>query len=118
MAVDASILAIPDIGSQVITRTLCSLSLIFSVHCILAGVAARHFGEKMKSLEFAVRVIYQYFLSCLFHPACSLRISTTIVPELQSFIVLPLSYGLPGNQLVARRTDDVNHKPTAWLYLL
>ncbi|KAG1771578.1 hypothetical protein EV702DRAFT_1201893 [Suillus placidus] len=53
MAVDASILAIPDIGSQVITRTLCSLSLIFSVHCILAGVAARHFGEMMTSLEFA-----------------------------------------------------------------
>ncbi|KAG1744733.1 WD40-repeat-containing domain protein [Suillus lakei] len=53
MAVDASILAIPDFGSQVITRTLCSLSLIFSVHCILAGVAARHFGEMMKSLEFA-----------------------------------------------------------------
>ncbi|KAG1762049.1 hypothetical protein EV702DRAFT_1052685 [Suillus placidus] len=39
MAVDASILAIPDIGSQVITRTLC--------------VAARHFGEMMTSLEFA-----------------------------------------------------------------
>jgi hypothetical protein len=58
LAVDASILAIPDIGSQVITRTLCSLSLIFGVHCILAGVTARHFGEKMKSLEFAVCVIY------------------------------------------------------------
>ncbi|KAG2738047.1 hypothetical protein P692DRAFT_20851728 [Suillus brevipes Sb2] len=57
MAVDAGILAIPDFGSQVITRTLCSLSLIFSVHCILAGVTARHFGEMMKSLEFAVCVI-------------------------------------------------------------
>ncbi|KAG1725827.1 hypothetical protein EDB19DRAFT_1914883 [Suillus lakei] len=53
MAVDAGILAIPDFGSQVITRTLCSLSLIFSVHRILAGVTARHFGEMMKSLEFA-----------------------------------------------------------------
>lgn len=55
MAVDASILAIPDIGSQTITRALCSLSLILSVHCIFAGVVAQHFGQKMKSLEFAVR---------------------------------------------------------------
>ncbi|KAG2102823.1 uncharacterized protein F5147DRAFT_776178 [Suillus discolor] len=53
MAVDASILAIPDIGSQAIARTLCSLSLIFSVHCIFAGIVARHFSEKMKSLDFA-----------------------------------------------------------------
>jgi hypothetical protein len=55
MAVDASILAIPNIGSQVTTRTLCSLSLILSVHCIFAGVVAQHFGQKMKSLQFAVR---------------------------------------------------------------
>jgi hypothetical protein len=65
MAVDASILAIPDIGSQAITRTLCSLSLVFSVHCIFAGVTARHFGEKMKSLDFAVCVIHHDCLSML-----------------------------------------------------
>ncbi|KIK34292.1 hypothetical protein CY34DRAFT_98287 [Suillus luteus UH-Slu-Lm8-n1] len=55
MAVDASILAIPNVGSQTTTRTLCSLSLILSVHCIFAGVVAQHFGQRMKSLEFAVR---------------------------------------------------------------
>jgi hypothetical protein len=65
MAVDASILAIPDVGSQVITRTLCSLSLIFSVYCILAGIAARHFSEMMKSLEFAVCEIYRDCFSML-----------------------------------------------------
>jgi len=54
MAVDASILAIPDVGSQIITRALCSLSLILSVHCIFMGVVAQHFGQKMKSLDFAV----------------------------------------------------------------
>ncbi|KAG1725139.1 hypothetical protein EDD22DRAFT_853724 [Suillus occidentalis] len=54
MAVDASILAIPNVGSQTITRALCSLSLILSVHCIFAGVVAQHFGQKMTSLEFAL----------------------------------------------------------------
>jgi hypothetical protein len=38
--------------------------------------------------------------------------------ELRSFTALPVYYGQPGNQLVIRRTDDVNRKPTAWLYLL
>ncbi|KAG2742718.1 hypothetical protein P692DRAFT_20747841 [Suillus brevipes Sb2] len=57
MAVDASILAIPNVGTQTITRALCSLSLILSVHCIFAGVVAQHFGQKMTSLEFAVRLI-------------------------------------------------------------
>jgi hypothetical protein len=40
LVMDVSILTIPDIGSQVITRTLCFLLLIFGVHCILAGVTA------------------------------------------------------------------------------
>ncbi|KAG1844367.1 hypothetical protein F4604DRAFT_1979241 [Suillus subluteus] len=60
MAVDASILAIPDIGSQTITRALCSLSLILSVHCIFAGVVAQHFGQKMKSLEFASYYLHDH----------------------------------------------------------
>ncbi|KAG1777126.1 hypothetical protein EV702DRAFT_1045523 [Suillus placidus] len=57
MAVDAHILAIPNIGSQTSTITLCSLSFIFSVHCIFAAVITQHFGQKMKSLEFAVYYI-------------------------------------------------------------
>ncbi|KAG1784510.1 uncharacterized protein HD556DRAFT_1445409 [Suillus plorans] len=61
MAVDASILAIPNIGSQVTTRTLCSLSLILSVHCIFAGVVAQHFGQKMKSLQFASHNLQYHF---------------------------------------------------------
>ncbi|KAG1789569.1 hypothetical protein EV424DRAFT_1550143 [Suillus variegatus] len=61
MAVDASILAIPNIGSQVTTRTLCSLSLILSVHCIFAGVVAQHFGQKMKSLQFASHNLKYHF---------------------------------------------------------
>ncbi|KAG2108984.1 uncharacterized protein F5147DRAFT_652562 [Suillus discolor] len=35
LAVNASILAIPGIGTQIATKTLCSISFIFSVYCIL-----------------------------------------------------------------------------------
>ncbi|KAG2045941.1 hypothetical protein BDR06DRAFT_977846 [Suillus hirtellus] len=47
MAVNASILAIPNIGSQTMTIALCSMSLILGVHCIFAGIVAQHFGQKM-----------------------------------------------------------------------
>jgi Na+-driven multidrug efflux pump len=75
MAVNASILAIPNIGSQTTTIALCSMSLILGVHCIFAGIVAQHFGQKMKSLDYAVRVIY--------HAYCSVLIQTvTIVTAL------------------------------------
>ncbi|KAG1776436.1 hypothetical protein EV702DRAFT_1198122 [Suillus placidus] len=35
MAVNASILAIPGLGAQIATKTLCSISFILSVYCIL-----------------------------------------------------------------------------------
>ncbi|KAG2739285.1 hypothetical protein P692DRAFT_20851542 [Suillus brevipes Sb2] len=65
MAVDAGILAIPSIGSQTTTIALCSVSLILCVHCIFASVVAQHFGQKMKSLEYAVRAIYHAYSSPL-----------------------------------------------------
>ncbi|KIJ58333.1 hypothetical protein HYDPIDRAFT_190475 [Hydnomerulius pinastri MD-312] len=53
MAVDCSILAIPNIGLQTTTKALCSSSLVFGAGCIFTGTLAQHFGHRMKSLSFA-----------------------------------------------------------------
>jgi hypothetical protein len=55
MAVDASILAIPGLGSQIATKALCSVSFTFSVYCIISCMMAQYFGYRMRSLDFAVR---------------------------------------------------------------
>ncbi|KAG1799152.1 hypothetical protein EV424DRAFT_1546083 [Suillus variegatus] len=54
MAVDASILAIPGLGSQLATKALCSVSFILSVYCIVACTIAQQFSSRMRSLDFAV----------------------------------------------------------------
>ncbi|KAG1893304.1 uncharacterized protein F5891DRAFT_1196534 [Suillus fuscotomentosus] len=54
MAVDASILAIPGLGSQLATKVLCSISFILSVYCIVACTIAQQFSSRMRSLDFAV----------------------------------------------------------------
>ncbi|KAG1806684.1 uncharacterized protein HD556DRAFT_1303093 [Suillus plorans] len=45
MAVNASILAIPGLGSTLATKTLCSISFVLSVHCIIACMVAQQFGH-------------------------------------------------------------------------
>lgn len=58
MAVDASILAIPELGAQLATKTLCSISFILSVYCIIACAVAQQFGHRLRSLDFAVRLSF------------------------------------------------------------
>jgi hypothetical protein len=87
MAVDASILAIPDVGSQTITRALCSLSLILSVHCIFAGVVAQHFGQKMKSLDFASYYLHDHFKKvAIIYSAPSLLRTTSVALSILGFL--------------------------------
>lgn len=58
MAVDASILAIPGLGSQLATRALCSVSFILSVYCIIGCTIAQQFSSRIRSLDFAVRITF------------------------------------------------------------
>ncbi|KAG1724187.1 hypothetical protein EDB19DRAFT_2043566 [Suillus lakei] len=53
MAVNASILAIPGLGSQLATKTLCSISFLLSVYCIIGCTIAQYFGQRLRSLDFA-----------------------------------------------------------------
>ncbi|KAG1887990.1 uncharacterized protein F5891DRAFT_1199429 [Suillus fuscotomentosus] len=53
LAVNASILAVPGLGSPSATKTLCSISFILSVYCIVACTMAQHFGYRLRSLDFA-----------------------------------------------------------------
>ncbi|KAG1787248.1 uncharacterized protein HD556DRAFT_1503378 [Suillus plorans] len=55
MALDVAILAIPWLGTTTTAQTLCSCSFLLGVGCIFAGTIVHHFGERMKSLDFAVR---------------------------------------------------------------
>jgi hypothetical protein len=55
MALDIAILAVPGLGTTVTSQTLCSCSLLFGVGCIFAGTMVQHFGERMRSIDFAVR---------------------------------------------------------------
>ncbi|KAG1781192.1 hypothetical protein EV702DRAFT_1193377 [Suillus placidus] len=54
MAVDASILAIPGLGSQLATKALCSVSFILSVYCIIGCTIAQQFSSRLRSLDFVV----------------------------------------------------------------
>ncbi|KAG2346004.1 hypothetical protein BDR05DRAFT_998055 [Suillus weaverae] len=56
MAVNTSILAIPGLGAQITTKTLCSISFILSVYCILGCAIAQNFGQRLRSLDFAVQL--------------------------------------------------------------
>lgn len=55
MAMDIAILAIPGLGATETSQILCSCSLLFGVGCIFAGTIVQHFGERMRSMDFAVR---------------------------------------------------------------
>ncbi|KAG2739668.1 hypothetical protein P692DRAFT_201873011 [Suillus brevipes Sb2] len=53
MAMDIAILAIPGLGTTETSQTLCSCSFLFGVGCIFAGTMVQHFGERMRSMDFA-----------------------------------------------------------------
>ncbi|KIK33944.1 hypothetical protein CY34DRAFT_98790 [Suillus luteus UH-Slu-Lm8-n1] len=57
MAVNASILAVPGLGAQLATKTMCSISFVLSFYCIIGCAMAQHFGHRLRSLDFAVRTI-------------------------------------------------------------
>ncbi|KAG2120280.1 hypothetical protein BD769DRAFT_1671701 [Suillus cothurnatus] len=63
MAVNASILAIPGLGSQLTTKTLCSISFLLSVYCIIGCTMAQHFAQRLKSLDFAAYYLQEKMLS-------------------------------------------------------
>ncbi|KAG2133397.1 hypothetical protein BD769DRAFT_1665667 [Suillus cothurnatus] len=54
MALDIAILAVPGLGTTVTSQTLCSCSLLFGVGRIFAGMMVQHFGDRMRSIDFAV----------------------------------------------------------------
>ncbi|KAG1817876.1 hypothetical protein EV424DRAFT_1540227 [Suillus variegatus] len=54
LAVNTSILAVPGLGAPSPIKTLCSISFILSVFCIVACTMAQHFGYRLRSLNFAV----------------------------------------------------------------
>ncbi|KIK34657.1 hypothetical protein CY34DRAFT_17569 [Suillus luteus UH-Slu-Lm8-n1] len=54
MALDIAILAVPGLGTTVTAQTLCSCSLLLGVGCIFTGTMVQHFGERMKSIDFAI----------------------------------------------------------------
>ncbi|KAG2353402.1 hypothetical protein BDR07DRAFT_1496316 [Suillus spraguei] len=53
MAVNASILAIPGLGLPLATKTLCTISFLLSVYCIIGCAVAQQFGQRLRSLDFA-----------------------------------------------------------------
>ncbi|KIJ08573.1 hypothetical protein PAXINDRAFT_18309 [Paxillus involutus ATCC 200175] len=57
MAVDAAILAIPNMGAPAVTMSLCGSSFIFCVGCIVGGFLARRIGDRMRAVAFAVRIL-------------------------------------------------------------
>lgn len=54
MAVNTSILAVPGLGAQLATKTMCSISFVLSFYCIIGCAMAQHFGHRLRSLDFAV----------------------------------------------------------------
>lgn len=75
MAIDVAILAIPGLGATQTSQTLCSCSLLLGVGCIFAGTMVQHFGEKMRSMDFAVRFTLSF---------CSLRLTLLTLVVLSS----------------------------------
>ncbi|KAG2336432.1 hypothetical protein BDR05DRAFT_953363 [Suillus weaverae] len=59
MAVDASILAVPGLGSLLPTKTM-SISFILSAYCIIACMVAQHFSHRMRSLDFVVQLLSRF----------------------------------------------------------
>ncbi|KAG1894626.1 uncharacterized protein F5891DRAFT_1195068 [Suillus fuscotomentosus] len=60
VAMDVAILAIPGLGTTETSRMLCSCSLLLGVGCIFAATMVQHFGERMRSIDFAVQFTSYY----------------------------------------------------------
>ncbi|KAG1845193.1 hypothetical protein F4604DRAFT_1937099 [Suillus subluteus] len=85
MAVNASILAIPGLGTQPATKALCSISFVLSVYCIVVCTMAQHFGYRLRSLDFAV-----YYLQ-------GKMVSLAILASIPSFLYLTsLAFSIVG----------------------
>ncbi|KAG2113715.1 hypothetical protein DEU56DRAFT_919680 [Suillus clintonianus] len=63
MAVNASILAVPGLGTQLTTKTMCSISFVLSFYCIIGCAIAQHFGHRLRSLDFAVYYLQEKMAS-------------------------------------------------------
>ncbi|KAG2129696.1 uncharacterized protein EDB93DRAFT_1256172 [Suillus bovinus] len=59
MAIDAGFLSIQGVGTGVVADSILKGSIIFCVGCMLAGMLAQHFGEKLKTLRFAAYYLDQ-----------------------------------------------------------
>jgi hypothetical protein len=68
MAVDAGFLAVQGVGTGTVAESILKGSIIFCVGCMFAGMFAQHFGEKLKSLRFAV---------CFYSVFCSLILTSS-----------------------------------------
>ncbi|KAG1850561.1 hypothetical protein C8R48DRAFT_778213 [Suillus tomentosus] len=98
MAVDASILAIPGLGSPLPTKTMCSISFVLSVYCIIACTMAQHFSHRMRSLDFAAYYLQGKMVSFLIVTSIpTLLYLTSLACSIVGFLagVFTVEYGLP-----------------------
>ncbi|KAG1793333.1 uncharacterized protein HD556DRAFT_1443768 [Suillus plorans] len=57
MAIDAGFLAVQGVGTGMVAESILKGSIIFCVGCMFSGMFAQHFGEKLKTLRFAVSIL-------------------------------------------------------------
>lgn len=98
MAVNASILAVPGLGAQLATKTMCSISFVLSFYCIIGCAMAQHFGHRLRSLDFAVRTILFVVTHAWRHQLHSCIIYRERWPDLQSLQVYQVFCIWRGNQ--------------------
>jgi hypothetical protein len=55
MAVNASILAVPGLGTQLAMKALCSISFILCVYSIIGCAIAQQLVQSLRYLDFSVR---------------------------------------------------------------
>ncbi|KAG2089635.1 uncharacterized protein F5147DRAFT_788278 [Suillus discolor] len=53
MAVNASILAVPGLGTQLATKALCSISFVLCVYCIVGCMIAQQLVQRLRYLDFS-----------------------------------------------------------------
>ncbi|KIK32958.1 hypothetical protein CY34DRAFT_18689 [Suillus luteus UH-Slu-Lm8-n1] len=88
MALDIAILAVPGLGTTVTSQILCSCSLLFGVGCIFAGTMVQHFGDRMRSVDFAVyylqkRTAMLVIITSISTSFCVLSVTSSIFGFLQ-----------------------------------
>ncbi|KAG1844135.1 hypothetical protein C8R48DRAFT_780430 [Suillus tomentosus] len=98
LAVNASILAIPGLGAQIATKTLCSISFVLSVYCILGCAIAQNFGHRLRSLDFAVYYLQGKMISLVFLTSIpSFLYLTSLAFSILGFLagIFTVDFGLP-----------------------